>query len=134
MLFQLTADCVCVYPPPFFGLGQVETALAFDYKSIAEKHVTNKFHSALAYATSLLVVHIPFSFIVLIFFFKCVWPPGAVSPPPPPPLHGLALNGLLSVPLMCGLPLRCCFLNPTSLSCLPPRTPLPPPPTHLCFL
>ena len=49
---------------------QVETALAFDYKSIAEKHITNRFHSAFAYVTSLLVVHIPFSLVVLAFFFK----------------------------------------------------------------
>jgi hypothetical protein len=49
---------------------QVETALAFEYKSIAEKHITNRFHSALAYVTSLLVVHIPFSLVILTFFFK----------------------------------------------------------------
>ncbi len=79
---------------------QVETALAFEYKSIAEKHVSNSFHSAFSYVTSLLVVHIPFTFIVLIFFFKFVHGaqreprvlllrPLSVEPhvnhPPPPP-------------------------------------------------
>ena len=50
----------------------METALAFEYKSIAEKHITNRFHSALAYVTSLLVVHVPVTMIVLVFFYKWV--------------------------------------------------------------
>jgi hypothetical protein len=48
----------------------VETALAFEYKSIAEKQVTNRFYSALSYAASLIVVHIPFTLIMLVFYFK----------------------------------------------------------------
>ncbi len=60
----------CTWPSMVWTWRQVETALAFDYKSIAEKHITNSFHSAFAYVTSLLVVHIPFSLVVLAFFFK----------------------------------------------------------------
>ena len=45
-------------------------SMAFEYKSIAEKQVSNRFYSPLAYTTSLAVVHLPFTAVVLVFFYK----------------------------------------------------------------
>jgi hypothetical protein len=51
---------------------QVETTSVFEYKFIAEKHVTNKFYSPGAYVTSLAWVHLPFTFVILAFFYTYV--------------------------------------------------------------
>ena len=56
-----------------FGvLWQVETGLAFNYKSIAEKQVSNNFYAAGSYATSLVAAHLPFNAIILSFYFTYV--------------------------------------------------------------
>ena len=46
--------------------------MAFEYKGVAEKQITKGFYSASAYVTSLIIVHIPFTLITIVFFFKCV--------------------------------------------------------------
>jgi hypothetical protein len=47
----------------------VETGAGYEYKAIAEKQVTNRFYSPLAYVTSLCIAHIPFSIVIVIMYY-----------------------------------------------------------------
>ena len=46
--------------------------MAFEYKGIAEKQISKGFYSASAYVTSLIIVHIPFTLFMIVFFYKYV--------------------------------------------------------------
>ena len=54
---------------------QVEVGVMFEYKAVAEKQVSSKFYSALAYCVSMTVARVPFTVAALALYYRCLATP-----------------------------------------------------------